>query len=93
MREEIEHAMMVLEWLRRRDPDFAEHMRTYLFTELPITEVEDAAEAEEAQESAAESGQADGESDQSAPLVKESDAIGLTLGSLKPRGPGAWGRA
>ncbi len=38
--EEIEHAMMVLEWIRRHDPDFAAKSRTYLFTEAPITEIE-----------------------------------------------------
>ena len=43
MREEIEHGAMVLEWLRRRDGAFDEHLRTYLFTDVPITEVEDAA--------------------------------------------------
>lgn len=31
--EEKEHAAMVLEWLRRRDPGFAQQLRTYLFTE------------------------------------------------------------
>jgi hypothetical protein len=41
MREEIEHASMVLEWLRRNSPDFAAHLKTYLFTEAPITEVEE----------------------------------------------------
>jgi ferritin-like protein len=44
MREEIEHACMVLEWLRRRSPDFAEQMETYLFTRAPITAVEEEAE-------------------------------------------------
>jgi hypothetical protein len=29
--EEIEHASMVLEWLRRADPVFDEHLREYLF--------------------------------------------------------------
>jgi uncharacterized protein len=43
--EEKEHAAMTLEWLRRHDPVFDQHLRTYLFTELPITEVE--AEAED----------------------------------------------
>ena len=32
--------MMVLEWLRRNDPKLDEHMKTYLFTTLPVTEVE-----------------------------------------------------
>ncbi len=43
--EEVEHAMMTLEWIRRRDAKFDETARTYLFTELPITEVEDAVKA------------------------------------------------
>jgi ferritin-like protein len=41
--EEKEHAAMVLEWLRRRDAVLDEQLRTYLFTEAPVTEVEDAA--------------------------------------------------
>jgi ferritin-like protein len=40
MREEIEHASMVLEWLRRRHPDFEKHLRTYLFQDKPILEIE-----------------------------------------------------
>ncbi len=39
--EEIEHAVMTLEWLRRNMPAWDEEMRTYLFTEKPITELED----------------------------------------------------
>ena len=35
--EEIEHATMLLEWLRRRIPAFDEALKTYLFTTLPIT--------------------------------------------------------
>jgi uncharacterized protein len=38
--EEIEHAMMNLEWIRRHDPVFDRNMRTYLFTSGPITEIE-----------------------------------------------------
>src|SRR5438067_12945289 len=41
MREEMEHASMLLEWIRRRDGDFARHLRTYLFTDAPILEVEE----------------------------------------------------
>ncbi len=40
--EEKEHAAMNLEWLRRHDPGFDEQLRTYLFTDLPVTDVEDA---------------------------------------------------
>jgi uncharacterized protein len=38
--EEKEHASMTLEWLRRRDPVLDRHLRTYLFTTEPVTEVE-----------------------------------------------------
>lgn len=40
--EEIEHACMTLEWLRRNMPGWDEQLRTYLFTEGPVTEVEEA---------------------------------------------------
>ncbi|MDQ7251217.1 encapsulin-associated ferritin-like protein [Dongia sedimenti] len=42
--EEKEHAAMVLEWLRRGDPKLDEHLRTYLFTEGSILDIEVAAE-------------------------------------------------
>jgi len=38
--EEIEHASMVLEWLRRRMPVLDEELRTYLFKKGSITELE-----------------------------------------------------
>jgi len=40
--EEIEHAAMTLEWLRRRDPVFDLQLRTVLFSDRPITEIEEA---------------------------------------------------
>jgi uncharacterized protein len=43
--EEKEHAAMTLEWLRRDDSALDVHLRTYLFTELPVTEVESEAAA------------------------------------------------
>ena len=42
--EEIEHALMGLEWLRRNNAVFDKHMRTYLFTEGDILEIEEKAE-------------------------------------------------
>jgi ferritin-like protein len=45
MREEIEHATMELEWLRRNDADFAGQFDTYLYSDGDITEVEERAEA------------------------------------------------
>lgn len=41
--EEIEHACMVIEWLRRNVPKFDEELRTYLFTEASITAAEESA--------------------------------------------------
>jgi len=46
--EEKEHAAMVLEWLRRRDPALDQQLRTYLFTDKPILEVEEAEHGGEA---------------------------------------------
>jgi ferritin-like protein len=34
--EEKEHAAMVLEWIRRRDPRFSKELKEYLFTSKPI---------------------------------------------------------
>ncbi len=39
--EEMEHAMMMLEWLRRNMPGWDEKMRQYLFKEKDIVELED----------------------------------------------------
>jgi ferritin-like protein len=35
--EEKEHAAMVLEWIRRRDPVLDRELRDYLFSDQPIT--------------------------------------------------------
>ena len=68
--EEKEHAAMTLEWLRRNDPVLAKHMRTYLFTTEPVTEIE--AEVESG-------GGADTTSGDAAPA----DPGSLGIGSLK----------
>jgi hypothetical protein len=34
--EEKEHASMVLEWIRRRDPAFSGELKEYLFTDKPL---------------------------------------------------------
>ena len=39
--EEIEHAAMTLEWLRRNMDGWDEELRTYLFQEGPIIEIHD----------------------------------------------------
>jgi ferritin-like protein len=81
--EEIEHAMMNLEWIRRNHPTFNAHARTYLFSEGPITEVEKTMKAatttpggnttEEPQKSAGPS--------ESTPAPKADGSLGV--GSLK----------
>jgi ferritin-like protein len=43
--EEIEHATMLMEWIRRHSEPFDQMMRRYLFTEAPITGIEKNAEA------------------------------------------------
>jgi len=42
--EEKEHAAMTLEWLRRHDAKLDEHLRTYLFTDKDVLEIEEQAE-------------------------------------------------
>src|SRR5699024_5837998 len=39
--EEIEHAAMLIEWLRRNMPAWDEELKTYLFTEGPIVGIEE----------------------------------------------------
>lgn len=43
MREEMEHASMLLEWIRRANSDFEGVLKTYLFTEGSILGAEQAA--------------------------------------------------
>jgi len=88
MREEIEHASMLLEWLRRRDADFDRHLRTYLFTEAPITAAEEAATGGEADPEAPEPAEPEPAAGDHPGLTREH----LTLGSLKATGRGVIGR-
>ena len=46
MEEEMEHAAMALEWLRRNMDGWDDALRTYLFTSKPLLEVEEEAEAD-----------------------------------------------
>ena len=41
MREEMEHAVMVLEWMRRNNDDFAGMLKEYLYTEGEIAHHDD----------------------------------------------------
>lgn len=73
MREEIEHACMVLEWLRRRNTDFADNMETYLFTREAIVDIEE----EEEGGRGFDKGGAD------APAEQEDMTRRFTIGDLK----------
>jgi ferritin-like protein len=42
--EEMEHAAMLLEWIRRREPAFDERLRPRLFTQGNVLEVEETLE-------------------------------------------------
>jgi ferritin-like protein len=67
--EEKEHAAMALEWLRRNDPKLDEHLKTFLFTDGPITGIEKAMPS-------------DGEA---SPVPSSSPSDGsLGIGSLRP---------
>jgi uncharacterized protein len=36
--EEKEHASMLLEWIRRKDPEFSKELKDYLFTTKPVAD-------------------------------------------------------
>jgi ferritin-like protein len=68
MGEEIEHACMLLEWLRRNLPLFDKNMRVYLFKDKPIIEIEKAEEQAQLQP----------------PSPRRQPAVnGLTVGTMK----------
>jgi len=69
--EEIEHAMMNLEWIRRRDEGFDANIRTYLLKDAPITEIE------------AEEETSGGDEGDSSPRRTSGAAAGLGIGSLR----------
>lgn len=83
--EEKEHAAMLIEWIRRRDPEWDKYLRTYLFTTADITEVEESDRSPDT----ADPGPASPRS--AAPIVVAptagvtAEANALTVGSLRRR--------
>ncbi len=81
--EEKEHAAMLLEWIRRRDPAFDGHLRDYLFTSGDLLELEEAATG------SANPAPADMPAPTSLPLASESaeaaPPFNFTVGSLRPK--------
>jgi hypothetical protein len=68
--EEIEHASMALEWIRRNFPKFDEALRTYLFTSGEITAIEEKTKT--------------GGADEGKPVGKQlKKDTGLTVGTMK----------
>jgi len=82
--EEIEHAMMTLEWIRRRNAKFDENIRTYIFSEGPITEVEEAATGGESDEGSIEKKK--GAPERSAPAKASSNDGSLGIRGLSRPG-------
>lgn len=78
--EEKEHASMLLEWIRRKDPSFDAALKTYLFTSREITELEDAATASEV---AAMESQPEPSVPEEAAVKAESASPSFTIGSLR----------
>ena len=76
--EELEHAMMTLEWLRRRDAKIDETARMFLFAEGEITEIEAAKKAALEANAAASGGGTSTPSSPSSPST-------LGIGSLRSR--------
>ncbi|MDQ3796678.1 MAG: ferritin [Pseudomonadota bacterium] len=74
MRDEMEHACMVLEWIRRQSESMDEQLKTYLFTKEPITEIEEAHEG---------GGGGAWRNLDNGTFVKSQPTMRLTVGSLK----------
>jgi ferritin-like protein len=68
--EEIEHAVMTLEWIRRNQPVFDQNLKTYLNTTGPITGVEASAMSR-------------GDAGNTPPSATSEASTSLGLGSLK----------
>lgn len=78
--EEKEHACMIIEWIRRRDPTFDENLREYLFTTGSITEIEKMAES-----SGAPSSPHPTVVVAAAPPAPVEELPAFTVGSLRPK--------
>jgi ferritin-like protein len=76
--EEIEHAAMTLEWIRRNSAKVDEDLATYIRSSGPITQVEAVAEGK------AEAGAAAGAAGQSPAPASSGPSRSLGIGSLKP---------
>jgi uncharacterized protein len=95
--EEVEHAMMILEWIRRNNPVFDQNMREYLFKEGDIVATEHGAGEGGQAVAAGPEAAATGPGGDTASLGNSAGAGALdalvlrrpkrTLGSLRAEGP------
>ncbi len=69
MRDEIEHAAMLIEWLRRSDNDFEGQLNTFVFNNGDIVEAEAKAEAEAEAETGAEAAEPSPDDDDKRPTI------------------------
>jgi hypothetical protein len=81
--EEKEHASMLIEWIRRRDPKFDEALKTYVFTSGNILALEEAATGQAASGAAAQPAP-------HLPVTTPGEAtvqpsLAFTVGSLRPK--------
>lgn len=90
MGEEVEHACMLLEWLRRHVPVFEKYLQTYLFQKQPITEIEERVEGASGgaqpagkQPVAEIEGKVEGANGGAQPAGKQPDRMSLTVGAMK----------
>lgn len=75
--EEIEHASMVLEWLRRQNTKFDQALRVYLFSKGPIVGIEKSLEGDVVKHDEADPS--------GSPIAGSSAGRPLPLGNLKTR--------
>jgi uncharacterized protein len=76
--EEKEHAVMLIEWIRRRDPEWDKYLRTYLFTAGDITAIEESDASPDTNEPPRQAAS-------TVSPVSEEAAKSFTVGSLRPR--------
>jgi hypothetical protein len=84
MREETEHACMILEWLRRNDAEWSKQMDTYLYTDAPITRIEEVEEGRKSEEATKETPESVGSA--TAGKVPARPVHKFTVGALKDNG-------
>jgi uncharacterized protein len=84
--EEKEHAAMLIEWIRRRDPKFDQALHVYLFTSGDLMALEDLAKFDAPPELQLPPAEAQQTDNGAMTDDKEQQSLpSLTVGSLRPR--------